>query len=139
LVETPVLDSDPVSGVELDVDPADAVAESDDAAVLVDDSEAAVPVSAAASPYPVVTAATSQAATATPQYPPTWVAVRIACVPAELALWFTDGAVGRPVVSMASGPFIWAIIRFQRFRREYRVRRNLSRALPPTTRSAETR
>jgi hypothetical protein len=85
LVETLALDSDPDSDVELEADSVDAVAESDDAAELVDDSEPGAPVSAAANPYPVVTAATSQAATASPPYPPIWVTLLFACVPGELA------------------------------------------------------
>jgi hypothetical protein len=67
LVETPAPDSDPDSDVEIDADSADVVAESDDAAEFVDESDVGAPVSAAANPYPVVTAATSQAVTASPQ------------------------------------------------------------------------
>jgi hypothetical protein len=62
----------PVDGVA--VDPVDSPVEVVDAE-LVDDSEDVPVVSAAATPYPVATAATSHAATAMPPYPPSLAAL----------------------------------------------------------------
>jgi hypothetical protein len=96
-------DVDPVVDVEpppvvvaVDEAPVVDVAEVDDAAELVDDSEDEAPVSADANPnpYPVDTAATSQAATARPPYPPIRAALRIARV-------LVDGAVPGLLLTMA--------------------------------------
>ena len=62
----------PVDGVA--VDPVDSLVEVVDAE-LVDDSEDVPVVSAAATPYPVATAATSHAVTAMPPYPPSLAAL----------------------------------------------------------------